>query len=84
MPHSGTMTDPQVLAAAPPLVAAVPKLLTLRECAERTGASIAFWRREVRLRRIRAYRLGDLVRVSEADLAAYLAARAALPRGGRA
>ncbi|HZT72217.1 MAG TPA: hypothetical protein VE996_01030 [Terriglobales bacterium] len=62
---------------------AAPQLLSIRECAARTGASVAFWRREVLLRRIRVYRLGDLVRIAEPDLAAYLAARAALPRGGR-
>jgi excisionase family DNA binding protein len=59
--------------------ATVPRLLTLADAAKRTGASESFWRREVRLRRIRAYRLGDLVRIAETDLEAYLAARRTEP-----
>lgn len=53
-----------------------PRLLTARQCGEITGTSESFWRREIRLRRIRAYRIGDLVRISEDDLREWLAARA--------
>ncbi|MGH9412243.1 MAG: excisionase family DNA-binding protein [Terriglobales bacterium] len=51
-------------------------LFTVQQLAERTGASESYWRRQIRQRRIRVYRLGDLVRIAETDLAAFLAARA--------
>ena len=51
-------------------------LLTVKRVAEKTSASEQFWRGQVRKRGIRSYRIGDLVRISEADLQAWLAARA--------
>lgn len=54
-------------------------LLTLAQISKQTGTSVPYWRRQVRLRRIRVYRLGDLVRISQADLAAWLAERAQAP-----
>lgn len=70
-------TETPTIAAALQSEPAAPQLLSIRECAARTGASVGFWRRELRLRRIRAYRLGDLVRIAEADLATYIAQREA-------
>ena len=53
------------------------RLLTVAEVAELTSMSIAFWRREVRLKQIAVTRLNRAVRISEADLDAYLARRRA-------
>ena len=52
-----------------------PRLLTVEGVAERTDMSISTIRREIRLRRLAYYRIGRVIRVSEADLEAYLAKR---------
>jgi excisionase family DNA binding protein len=44
------------------------RLLTLSECAERTGTTVRWWRRAVFERKVPVHRLGRLVRVSESDL----------------
>ena len=48
------------------------RLLTLDECAARTGTTIHWWRRRVFQREIPIVKLGRLVRVDEADLEHYL------------
>lgn len=58
------------------------RLLALPEAAQLTGMSTIFWRREIRARRIRHYRLGRAIRLAEADLATFLVARA-VAAGGR-
>ena len=47
---------------------AVPKLLTLRECSERTGHRESTYRAWLLHRRIPYYKVGRSVRVSESDL----------------
>jgi len=47
---------------------AVGRLLTLRECSERTGHRESTWRAWVLHRRVPFYRVGRSVRVSERDL----------------
>jgi len=49
-------------------------LLKLEECADRTSTTIRWWRRAVFEGRIPVVKLGHLVRVDEADLAAFLQA----------
>ena len=46
----------------------VGKLLTLRECSERTGHRESTWRAWVLRRRVPYYKVGRSVRVAEADL----------------
>lgn len=46
----------------------VGRLLTLRECAERTGHRESTWRAWVLRRKVPFYRVGNSVRVSERDL----------------
>ncbi len=58
----------------------LPEMLTVSEVAERTNMSIAFWRREVRLKRIPVTYFGRAVRISDADLDAYMAQRRAAKR----
>ena len=71
----------------PPAAAAIAasRLLAVPDLVERTGAGSSFWRREIRRHGIRVYRIGDLVRISEADLQEWLAARVtpATPEGGK-
>jgi excisionase family DNA binding protein len=50
------------------------KLLTVRECADLTGTSVAYWRKAISRRRIPVHRIGRLVRVAERDLEAHLRA----------
>jgi excisionase family DNA binding protein len=47
---------------------ATGKLLTLRECSERTGHRESTWRSWVLHRRVPFYKVGRSVRISEADL----------------
>ena len=46
----------------------VGKLLTLRECSERTGHRESTWRAWVLHRRVPFYKVGRSVRIAEADL----------------
>ena len=48
------------------------RLLTLQECADRTGTTIRWWRTAVFEKRIPTVRLGRLVRVDESDLAEFI------------
>jgi excisionase family DNA binding protein len=50
-------------------------LLGLKAVADLTSLSVSTIRREIRLRRLPVYRIGRAIRVSEADLEAYLAKR---------
>ena len=56
------------------------RMLTVSDVAERTNMSEAFWRREVRLKRIPVTYFGRAVRISDADLDAYMAQRRAAKR----
>ena len=47
---------------------AVGKLLTLRECAERTGNKLSTWRAWVLRRKVPYYKLSRSIRVAESDL----------------
>lgn len=49
------------------------RLLTLAECAERTGTTVRWWRRAIFERRVAVVRLGRLVRIAEPDLEAFIA-----------
>ena len=52
------------------------RLFTVEEVAEMTTMSLAYWYREIRLRRIAVTRMGErAIRISESDFHAYLAAR---------
>jgi excisionase family DNA binding protein len=51
------------------------RLLRLREVADRLSVSVPTVRREIRSRRLKAVRIGRVVRISEAELAGYIAAR---------
>jgi len=48
------------------------KLLTVQECAELTGTSVAYWRKAIARREIPVHRIGRLVRIAERDFAALL------------
>ncbi|CAN5514654.1 hypothetical protein BH20ACT21_BH20ACT21_25270 [soil metagenome] len=48
------------------------KLLTLDDCAERTGTTVRWWRRAVFEQRLPVVRLGRLVRIDERDLEAFI------------
>jgi len=48
---------------------AIGKLLTLRECSDLTGHSVATWRAWVLHRRVPFHKVGRSVRVAEMDLA---------------
>jgi excisionase family DNA binding protein len=50
------------------LLTAVGKLLTLRECAERTGNKVSTWRAWVLRRKVPYYKLSRSVRIAESDL----------------
>ena len=50
------------------ILLAVGKLLTLRECAERTGNTVSTWRSWILHRRVPYYKIRRSVRVAEADL----------------
>jgi excisionase family DNA binding protein len=50
------------------------KLLTVEEAADRLGTSVRFVRRLIAERRIAYVRVGRHVRISEADLASFVAA----------
>jgi excisionase family DNA binding protein len=58
----------------------LPRMLTVHEVADLLSVSLAHLRREIRLRHLAAHRIGRNVRVSETDLAAYLAKRRRGPR----
>jgi len=47
--------------------------MTLAEVREMTGFSVSHLRRQIRLRKLAVHRVGRSIRVSEADLAAFLA-----------
>ncbi len=47
---------------------ATGKLLTLRECSERTGYRESTWRAWVLHRKVPYYKIGKAVRIAEADL----------------
>ena len=51
------------------------RLLTLAAVAEQTGLSLSTLRRAIRHRRLSVHRIGRCLRVSEADLAAFLGKR---------
>lgn len=51
------------------------QLLRLREVARRLDVSISTLRREIRSRRLKAVKIGRVIRISEAALAAYIASR---------
>lgn len=50
------------------------RVFSVRELADWSGLSIAFWRREINGGRLRALQLGAATRVLERDLESYLAA----------
>jgi excisionase family DNA binding protein len=50
------------------LLIAVGKLLTLRECAERTGNKVSTWRAWVLRRKVPYYKLSRSIRIAESDL----------------
>ena len=54
--------------ASPPV-----RLFTVEDVAEMTSMSVAYWRREIRLRRIAVTRMGRAIRVTESDFHAYVA-----------
>lgn len=47
---------------------AVARLLTLRECSERTGHRESTWRAWVLHRKVPYFKVGRSIRISEADL----------------
>jgi excisionase family DNA binding protein len=47
---------------------AIGKLLTLRECSERTGHRESTWRAWILHRRVPYYKVGRSVRIAEVDL----------------
>ena len=56
------------------------RLLTLTECAERTGTTVRWWRRAVFERRVAYCKLGALVRIDERDLEELIAVNRQEPR----
>lgn len=48
------------------------KLLTVKECAELTGTSVAYWRKAISRRVVPVHRVGRLVRIAQRDLEALL------------
>lgn len=56
----------------------IGKLLTLRECAERSGLRETTWRAWILHRRVPFYKVGRSVRIAESDLEA-LIERAKVP-----
>jgi excisionase family DNA binding protein len=56
-------------------IAPLTRLLTIKEVQARTGLSDSSVRRAIRHRRLAVHRLGRVLRVSEADLQAYLTKR---------
>ena len=62
------------------------QLLTLRDVAQVTSMSVAFWRKALTRRTLPAVRIGRAVRIRESDLARFLAERerpAREPAGAR-
>lgn len=53
----------------------IDHLLRIREAAHRLAVSLSTIRREIRSGRLRAVRIGRVLRISEAELASYVAAR---------
>ena len=76
-----------VFTCCPALLGVVTgKLLTIRECAERTGHRESTWRAWILLRKVPFYKVGRSVRVSEEDLAHLIESSrvpAREPRNGR-
>jgi excisionase family DNA binding protein len=62
---------------------AVRKLLTLRECSERTGHRESTWRAWVLHRRVPYFKVGRSVRISEADLDGLIEASRVPPKEPR-
>ena len=58
----------------------IGKLLTLRECGERSGLRESTWRAWILSRRVPFYKVGRSVRIAEADLE-QLIERAKVPAG---
>ena len=58
----------------------IGKLLTLRECSERSGLRESTWRAWILHRKVPFYKVGKAVRISEADLER-LIERAKIPAG---
>jgi excisionase family DNA binding protein len=56
-------------------IASPLRLLDLKLVAEMFSMSVSTLRREIRLRRLPVHRIGRAIRVSEADLQAYLGKR---------
>jgi excisionase family DNA binding protein len=48
------------------------ELWSLPEVAKRTSTSVAFWRKQVQLRKIAVVKVGRLVRLRSEDVAAFL------------
>jgi len=61
------------------------KLLTVRECAARTGLTISCWRKWLREQRVCVVKLGRLVRVPESEIDRLIeeGRRPAVKGGGR-
>ncbi len=64
-----TRSSPNPAAAATSAL----RLLTLAEVHDHTGWSVSHLRRQIRLGKLSVHRAGRSIRVSEADLAAFLA-----------
>lgn len=71
------MSTPAAMRDAAPEQAAASslKMNSVRRVSELIACSASTVRREIRARRLRAVKIGSVVRVSDADLAAYLASR---------
>ncbi|GGC64896.1 hypothetical protein GCM10011504_48680 [Siccirubricoccus deserti] len=59
--------------SGPALSLRVLRLLTLAQVAEITNLSASTLRRQIRLKRLAVHRLGNTLRIAEADLQAWLA-----------
>ena len=59
------------------------QLWDVNETAQRTKASVAFWRKQIRLRTIPVLRVGRLVRLDPEDVRAFLAARTVPAQSGQ-
>lgn len=67
------MTDEPPGPAAPSCAPSLPRLLSLVQVADITGLSSSTLRRHIRLKRLAVHRIGNVLRVAEADLTAWLA-----------
>jgi excisionase family DNA binding protein len=62
---------------------AVGKLLTLRECAERTGNKLSTWRAWVLRRKLPYYKVSRSIRIAESDLERWIEQARVPAREGR-